>query len=246
MALVTPRQQPLCTKVRFPSLRKKKAVQREKITKLEATVVQLKLQHDQDLETIYEDLTKLAIWSAQEKELEATVRDQFIARAVKAEVCARRLTVYLAAIKDKQANMRSIELANKTFKCHERRTNRLVQPVDKLCSKQVGKAVERQKMLINGLVQPANKLCNGLVAKAVEHQDKQASETKKSADNLADKQAIPKKLYDQVSAIKNKITRYKEMANNTVELIRAHQCRRQLNNQSQRTTWRQQELKDAL
>ncbi|KAJ2643602.1 hypothetical protein IW137_002328, partial [Coemansia sp. RSA 1287] len=54
------------------------AKQREKITKLEATVVQLKLQHDQDLETIYEDLTKLAIWSAQEKELEATVRDQFI------------------------------------------------------------------------------------------------------------------------------------------------------------------------
>ncbi|KAJ2277750.1 hypothetical protein J3F81_000803, partial [Coemansia sp. RSA 371] len=39
------------------------AKQREKITKLEATVVQLKLQHDQDLETIYEDLTKLAIWS---------------------------------------------------------------------------------------------------------------------------------------------------------------------------------------
>ncbi|KAJ2431773.1 hypothetical protein IWW41_002800, partial [Coemansia sp. RSA 2522] len=189
--------------------------QREKIAELEATIEQLKLQHDQDLETIYEDLTKLAIWSAQEKELEATVRDQFIARAVKAEVCARRLTVYLAAIKDKQANMRSIELANKTFKCHERRTNRLVQPVDKLCSKQkmlinglvqpanklcnglVAKAVERQKMLINGLVQPANKLCNGLVAKAVEHQDKQASETKKSADNLADKQAIPKKLYDQ-------------------------------------------------
>ncbi|KAJ2280435.1 hypothetical protein GGH14_002361, partial [Coemansia sp. RSA 370] len=199
--------------------------QREKIAELEATIEQLKLQHDQDLETIYEDLTKLAIWSAQEKELEATVRDQFIARAVKAEVCARRLTVYLAAIKDKQANMRSIELANKTFKCHERRTNRLVQPVDKLCSKQVGKAVERQKMLINGLVQPANKLCNGLVAKAVErqkmlinglvqpanklcnglvakaveHQDKQASETKKSADNLADKQAIPKKLYDQMT-----------------------------------------------
>ncbi|KAJ1774302.1 hypothetical protein LPJ54_004366, partial [Coemansia sp. RSA 1824] len=171
------------------------AKQREKITKLEATVVQLKLQHDQDLETIYEDLTKLAIWSAQEKELEATVRDQFIARAVKAEVCARRLTVYLAAIKDKQANMRSIELANKTFKCHERRTNRLVQPT--------------------------NKLCSGLVAKADECQDKQANETKKSADKLADKQAIPKKLYNQVSAIKNKITRCKEMANKIVELIRA-------------------------
>ncbi|KAJ2532297.1 hypothetical protein GGH20_001177 [Coemansia sp. RSA 1937] len=227
-------------------LAQENAKQREKIAELEATIEQLKLQHDQDLETIYEDLTKLAIWSAQEKELEATVRYQFIARAVKAEVCARRLTAYLAAIKDKQANMRSIEMANKTFKCHERKTNRLVQPVDKLCSKQVGKAVERQNMLINGLVQPANKLCNGLVAKAVEHQDKQASETKKSADNLADKQAIPKKLYDQVSAIKNKITRYKEMANKIVELIRAHQCRLQLNNQSQRTTWRQQELKDAL
>ncbi|KAJ2226159.1 hypothetical protein EV180_003062, partial [Coemansia sp. RSA 518] len=162
------------------------AKQREKITKLEATVVQLKLQHDQDLETIYEDLTKLAIWSAQEKELEATVRDRFIARAVKAEVCARRLTVYLAAIKDKQANMRSIELANKTFKCHERRTNRLVQPVDKHCNGLVAKAVERQDILINGLVQPTNKLCNGLVAKADECQDKQANETKKSADKLAD------------------------------------------------------------
>ncbi|KAJ2149897.1 hypothetical protein J3F82_004305, partial [Coemansia sp. RSA 637] len=201
-------------------LAQENAKQREKIAELEATIEQLKLQHNQDLETIYEDLTKLAIWPANEKALEATVRDQFIARAVKAEVCARRLTVYLAAIKDKQANMRSIELANKTFKCHERRTNRLVQPT--------------------------NKLCSGLVAKADECQDKQANETKKSADKLADKQAIPKKLYNQVSAIKNKITRCKEMANKIVELIRARQCRRQLYNQSQRTTWRQQGLKDAL
>ncbi|KAJ2534179.1 hypothetical protein IWW43_002486 [Coemansia sp. RSA 1935] len=153
-------------------LAQENAKQREKIAELEATIEQLKLQHNQDLETIYEDLTKLAIWPANEKALEATVRDQFIARAVKAEVCARRLTAYLAAIKDKQANMRSIELANKTFKCHERRTNRLVQP--------------------------ANKLCNGLVAKADKCQDKQANETKKSADKLADKQAIPEVLYDQV------------------------------------------------
>ncbi|KAJ2271571.1 hypothetical protein J3F81_003410 [Coemansia sp. RSA 371] len=185
-------------------LAQENAKQREKIAELEATIEQLKLQHDQDLETIDRDLTQLAIWSAQEKELEATVRDQFIARAVKAEVCARRLTAYLAAIKDKQANMRSIEMANKTFKCHERKTNRLVQPVDKHC--------------------------NGLVAKADECQDKQANETKKSADNLEDKHAIPEVLYDQVSAIKNKITRYKEMANKIVELIRAHQCRLQLNN----------------
>ncbi|KAJ2197993.1 hypothetical protein GGH18_001150 [Coemansia sp. RSA 530] len=133
-------------------LAQENAKQREKIAELEATIEQLKLQHDQDLETIDRDLTQLAIWSAQEKELEATVRDQFIARAVKAEVCARRLTAYLAAIKDKQANMRSIEMANKTFKCHERKTNRLVQPVDKHC--------------------------NGLVAKADECQDKQANETK--------------------------------------------------------------------
>ncbi|KAJ2187255.1 hypothetical protein GGH18_003950, partial [Coemansia sp. RSA 530] len=162
---------PATHKSEISKLVQENSKQREKIAELEATIEQLKLQHDQDLETIYEDLTKLAIWSAQEKELEATVRYQFIARAVKAEVCARRLTADLAAIKDKQANMRSIELANKSFKCHERKTNRLVQPVDKHCSKQVGKAVERQ--------------------------DKQANETKKLADKLADKQAIPKKLYDQ-------------------------------------------------
>ncbi|KAJ2158117.1 hypothetical protein GGH15_005266, partial [Coemansia sp. RSA 562] len=73
----------------------------------------------------------------------------------------------------------------------------LVQPVDKHCNGLVAKAVERQDILINGLVQPTNKLCSGLVAKADECQDKQANETKKSADKLADKQAIPKKLYDQ-------------------------------------------------
>ncbi|KAJ2718079.1 hypothetical protein H4S00_003942, partial [Coemansia sp. D1744] len=102
-------------------LAQENAKQREKIAELEATIEQLKLQHDRDL-------TQLAIWSANEKALEATVRDQFIARAVKAEVRARRLAADLAAIKDKQvdrleqlAEMRSNKLANKTFKCHKSR-----------------------------------------------------------------------------------------------------------------------------
>ncbi|KAJ2706860.1 hypothetical protein H4S00_007064, partial [Coemansia sp. D1744] len=44
-------------------LAQENAKQREKIAELEATIEQLKLQHDQDLETIDRDLTQLAIWS---------------------------------------------------------------------------------------------------------------------------------------------------------------------------------------
>ncbi|KAJ2128110.1 hypothetical protein IW136_006196, partial [Coemansia sp. RSA 678] len=42
-------------------LAQENAKQRKKIAELEATIEQIKMQHDQDLETIDRDLTKLAI-----------------------------------------------------------------------------------------------------------------------------------------------------------------------------------------
>ncbi|KAJ1851581.1 hypothetical protein LPJ76_006008 [Coemansia sp. RSA 638] len=199
-------------------LARENAEQRKKIAELEATIEQLKFQHDQDLEIINKDLTQLAIWSAKEKALEATVRDQFIGRAVKAEVRARRLTADLAAIQDKQAD-------------------RLVQLVDKRSNKLAGKAVDCHNILEKGLVQPADERSNGLRHLIVKLRMVRASKANSLmrdsmlADKLAVKQTIPEVLYDQVGATKNKITRYKEMAHKIVELLRAHQCRHQLNNQ---------------
>ncbi|KAJ2154472.1 hypothetical protein IWW46_002750 [Coemansia sp. RSA 2440] len=257
-------------KSEISKLAQENSKQREKIAELEATIEQLKTQHDQDLETIDRDLTKLAIWSAQEKELEATVRDQFIARAVKAEVRARRLAADLAAIKDKQvdrleqpAEMRSNKLADNTLKCQEKQVDRLVQLVNERSSKLAGKAIDRQNILANNWVQPVDKPCNELAGKSVDRQNILENGLKQSddersvelrdyinkfrmvrvsnvnnsvrgstlTDKLVDKHVIPDILRNQVDEAKNKITRYKEMAHKIVELLRAHQCRRQLHNQ---------------
>ncbi|KAJ2175145.1 hypothetical protein GGH18_001426 [Coemansia sp. RSA 530] len=251
-------------------LAQENAKQREKIAELEATIEQMKTQHDQDLETIDRDLTKLAIWSAQEKELEATVRDQFITRAVKAEARARRLAADLAAIKDKQidrleqpAEMRSNKLAEDTFKCQEKQVDRLVQLVNERSSKLAGNPIDRQNIPANNWVQPVDKPCNELAGKAVDRQNILENGLKQSGDErsvglrhhinklrmvrasnannsvrgstltdkLVDKHVIPDILRNQVDEAKNKIARYKEMAHKIVELLRAHQCRRQLHNQ---------------
>ncbi|KAJ2472976.1 hypothetical protein IWW56_006050, partial [Coemansia sp. RSA 2131] len=137
-------------------LAQENAEQRKKIAELEATIEQLKFQHDQDLEIINKDLTQLAIWSAKEKALEATVRHQFIGRAVKAEVRARRLAADLAAIQDKQAD-------------------RLVQLVDERSNKLEGKSVDRHNILENGQIQPADERCNGLAGKKADCQDQLAN-----------------------------------------------------------------------
>ncbi|KAJ2132900.1 hypothetical protein GGF48_000575 [Coemansia sp. RSA 921] len=246
---------PATHKSEISKLVQENAKQREKIAELEATI---------------EDLTKLAIWSAQEKELEATVRDQFIARAVKAEVRARRLAADLTAIKDKKidrleqpAEMRSNKLAEDTFKCQEKQVDRLVQLVNERSSKLAGKAIDRQNILANNQVQPVDTPCNELVGKAVDCQNILENGLKQSddersvglrhhinklrmvrasnannsvrgstlTDKLVDKHVIPDILRNQVDEAKNKITRYKEMAHKIVELLRAHQCRRQLHNQ---------------
>ncbi|KAJ2130679.1 hypothetical protein IW136_005497, partial [Coemansia sp. RSA 678] len=134
-------------------------------------------------------------------------------------------------------NERSSKQAGKAIDYQNILANNWVQLVDKRSNELAGKAVDRQNILAISLKQSDNKYSIGLRQHINNLRMVHASNANNSvhgsilADKLADKHAISDILYDQVNEAKNKITRYKEMVHKIVELLRAHQCRRQLHNQ---------------
>ncbi|KAJ2499299.1 hypothetical protein GGH96_003667 [Coemansia sp. RSA 1972] len=188
---------------------------------LKATIQQLEGKHANNLKSIDNDLKDLAGCMAKEQVQADAEQNMLNERVELAEGHVKRL-----------------EIINKLYANRAERVTKRCQ----LYAERAKQANETagQYNLTSGLEQPAGMRNVELTVNRAEIQDELRIESACKAKDIiregmmASKLNVmhtkPKTFNGLIDTAKNKITRSREMAHKVVELLRAHQCRRQLNN----------------
>ncbi|KAJ1764367.1 hypothetical protein IW139_003701 [Coemansia sp. RSA 353] len=210
--------------------------QQSAIAKLKATVEQLNAKHDDELKATTEQLNdkqanNLKSIDHDLKELaNCLVKEQTQADAERDTLNKR---IELA-----EGHVKRLEVINKLYANRAERATKRCQPYAEH-DKRVDETAKKSK-LASKLEQPADKHNDELAVNRVESQDKLKIESVWKAKDIIRRGMMANKLNvtrikpvtcnGMISAAKNKLTRNKEMAHKVVELLRAYQHRRQLNN----------------